>query len=157
MSAEKCGYDIESRDPATGRLRFLEVKGRRADADSVTVTRNETLVALNSRNQPHEYILAIVLVEQGFARRTAYIRDPFSVGVDDTTDRLTHDLRKLLGPLPSPGRLTPAPGPGPRSAGPCTDAFGGWTSFKCRRRTSFRCRLTTADRVIIRPPHRRIE
>ena len=96
VSAEKCGYDIESRDPATGRLRFLEVKGRRADADSVTVTRNETLVALNSRNQPHEYILAIVLVEQGFARRTAYIRDPFSVGVDDTTDRLTHDLRKLL-------------------------------------------------------------
>ena len=80
VSAEKRGYDIESRDRKTGRLRFLEVKGRRADAESVTVTRNETLVALNSRDQPHEYILAIVLVERGFARRTAYVRDPFSVG-----------------------------------------------------------------------------
>src|SRR5690606_40144413 len=25
---ERLGYDIESRDPATGRLRFIEVKGR---------------------------------------------------------------------------------------------------------------------------------
>ena len=25
---EKLGYDIESRDPRTGHLRFLEVKGR---------------------------------------------------------------------------------------------------------------------------------
>ena len=96
VSAEKCGYDIESRDPATGRLRFIEVKGRRADAETVTVTRNETLVALNSRDQAHDYILAIVLVEQGYAQRTAYVTDPFRTGVDDTTDTVTHNLKKLL-------------------------------------------------------------
>ena len=96
VSAEKCGYDIESRDPATDRLRFLEVKGRRADAETVTVTRNETLVALNSRDQTHDYILAIVLVEHGYAQRTAYVTDPFRTGVDDTTDTVTHNLKRLL-------------------------------------------------------------
>ena len=96
VSAEKCGYDIESRDPTTGRLRFFEVKGRRADAETVTVTRNETLVALNSRDQAHDYILAIVLVEQGYPQRTAYVTDPFRTGVDDTTDTVTHNLKKLL-------------------------------------------------------------
>ena len=96
VSAEKCGYDIESRDPTTGRLRFIEVKGRRADAETVTVTRNETLVALNSRDQAHDYILAIVLVEHGYAQRTAYVTDPFRTGVDDTTDTVTHNLKRLL-------------------------------------------------------------
>ena len=32
VSAEKKGYDIESRDPRAGHLRFIEVKGRHADA-----------------------------------------------------------------------------------------------------------------------------
>src|SRR5690606_38578923 len=40
---EKLGYDIESHDPATGKARFIEVKGRDADADTVTVTKNEIL------------------------------------------------------------------------------------------------------------------
>ena len=43
---EKRGYDIESRDPATGRLRFLEVKGRITGAPAITVTRNEILFTL---------------------------------------------------------------------------------------------------------------
>mgnify|MGYP001340743888 FL=1 len=72
VSAAKCGYDIESRDPATGRLRFIEVKGRRADAETVIVTRNEMLVGLN---RPDAYILAVVLVEAGYARAPAYVRD----------------------------------------------------------------------------------
>ena len=38
---EKLGYDIESAIPGTGRLRFIEVKGRVAGADTVTVTKNE--------------------------------------------------------------------------------------------------------------------
>src|SRR5581483_6656585 len=37
---EKLGYDIESAVPGTGRLRFIEVKGRVAGADTVTVTKN---------------------------------------------------------------------------------------------------------------------
>jgi hypothetical protein len=35
---EKLGYDIESRVPGTGRLRFLEVKGRVSGAATLTVT-----------------------------------------------------------------------------------------------------------------------
>jgi predicted AAA+ superfamily ATPase len=35
VSGEKCGYDIESRVPGTGRLRFVEVKGRAAGVDAV--------------------------------------------------------------------------------------------------------------------------
>ena len=54
---EKLGYDIESRVPATGALRFLEVKGRRSDAETITVTRNEILYSLN---KPEDFILAIV-------------------------------------------------------------------------------------------------
>lgn len=59
VSADKCGYDIESRVPGTGRLRFIEVKGRIEGADTVTVTKNEVLAALN---KPENYILALVQV-----------------------------------------------------------------------------------------------
>jgi len=65
VSAENRGYDIESREPATGRLRFIEVKGRRADARDITITRNEMLAALNAGPS---CILAVVLVERGFAQ-----------------------------------------------------------------------------------------
>ena len=41
------GYDIESRDPATGRLYFIEVKGRSGSDDKVTLTRTEVLCAMN--------------------------------------------------------------------------------------------------------------
>lgn len=54
---EKLGYDIESRVPGTGKLRLIEVKGRHVGADSITVTKNEILTALN---MPDDYILAVV-------------------------------------------------------------------------------------------------
>jgi hypothetical protein len=43
---EKLGYDIESRVPGTGKLRFIEVKGRVSGAETITVTRNEMLYSL---------------------------------------------------------------------------------------------------------------
>ena len=43
--------------PGTGRLRFIEVKGRVAGADTITVTKNEILYSLN---KPDDFILAIV-------------------------------------------------------------------------------------------------
>jgi hypothetical protein len=43
---EKLGYDIESRVPGTGKLRFIEVKGRVSGAPTITVTRNEILYSL---------------------------------------------------------------------------------------------------------------
>jgi superfamily II DNA or RNA helicase len=59
VGAEKRGYDIWSRNPAGGSLRFIEVKGRIRGADTVTVTKNEILTALN---KPEEFILALVEV-----------------------------------------------------------------------------------------------
>jgi superfamily II DNA or RNA helicase len=73
VSSEKRGYDIESRDPASGALRFIEVKGRAADADTVTITRNEMMVAVN---EPEKFVLALVQV--GTVESTLhYIRRPF--------------------------------------------------------------------------------
>ena len=54
---EKLGYDIESRVPGTGKLRFIEVKGRVSGAATITVTKNEILYSLN---KPDDFILAIV-------------------------------------------------------------------------------------------------
>ncbi len=59
VSAHKCGYDIESVEPGTGQLRLIEVKGRIEGAQTVTVTKNEILVALN---KPDNFILALVQV-----------------------------------------------------------------------------------------------
>ena len=54
---EQLGYDIESRVPGTGKLRFIEVKGRASGAETITVTKNEILYSLN---KPEDYILAMV-------------------------------------------------------------------------------------------------
>jgi hypothetical protein len=71
---EKLGYDIESRIPGTGRLRFIEVKGRVSGADTITVTRNEILYSLN---KPDDFILAIVEFLPGDDHRLHYLRRPF--------------------------------------------------------------------------------
>ncbi len=73
VSSENRGYDIESRNPKTGELRFLEVKGRRADAKTITVTRNEMLVALNAADS---FTLAVVLVGNGVVCPPMYLRNP---------------------------------------------------------------------------------
>ncbi len=59
VSSQKYGYDIESKMLGTGKLRFIEVKGRIAGAETVTVTKNEILSALN---KPENYYLALVKV-----------------------------------------------------------------------------------------------
>jgi hypothetical protein len=76
VSVHNVGYDIESRDAESGRLRFIEVKGRRVGADIVTLTYNELHRALNS---PEQFILALVEVEDGAAYPPRYVRNyPFS-------------------------------------------------------------------------------
>ena len=77
VSAQKVGYDIESRVPPApdGSLRparFIEVKGRAAGADTVTVSRNEMLCALNAAEQ---FVLAVVEVGPD-QTRTTYLRAP---------------------------------------------------------------------------------
>ena len=76
VSGENRGYDIESREAGTGRLRFIEVKGRRADAPTVTITRNEMLTAHNAQDA---YILAVTPVEAGFAHAPVYLPNPACV------------------------------------------------------------------------------
>ena len=71
---EKLGYDIESRVPGTGKLRFIEVKGRARDENTITVTRNEVLTALN---KPEDFILAIVRFGEDGGHEVRYVREPF--------------------------------------------------------------------------------
>jgi hypothetical protein len=90
---ENRGYDIQSRDPETGALRFLEVKGRAAGAVTVTVTKNEILTSLN---RPEGYYLVLVEVDDDAAREPRYIANPFSVEPDFGTASVNFKIRELL-------------------------------------------------------------
>ncbi|HEY1353447.1 MAG TPA: helicase-related protein [Ktedonobacteraceae bacterium] len=94
ISACKYGYDIESRDLRTGALRFIEVKGRRADATTVTITRNEILTAFN---QPEHFLLALVLVDpiQQQVQALRYVRRPFTREPDFGATSVNYDLSQL--------------------------------------------------------------
>jgi hypothetical protein len=96
---EKLGYDVESRVPGTGRLRFIEVKGRVAGADTLTVTRNEILYSLN---EPDDFILAMVEFHQDGAHRVAYLRRPFQREPDFGVTSVNYDFRELLARAEAP-------------------------------------------------------
>ena len=93
VSAEKIGYDIESKNAATGHLRFIEVKGRIEGADTVTITRNEILTALN---KPEAFILAIVSVAEGSVHEPRYVRTPFKREPDFGATSVTYQIAELL-------------------------------------------------------------
>ena len=90
---DKLGYDIESRVPATGKLRFIEVKGRRSDAETITVTKNEILYSLN---KPDDFILAIVEFPDDDTHRLHYIRRPFQREPDFKASSVNYALKDLL-------------------------------------------------------------
>jgi len=97
VSADKCGYDIESRIPHTGQLRFIEVKGRISGARTVTVTKNEILTALN---KPDSFILALIEVPESGKWSTKsggirYVLRPFSQEPDFATTSVNYDWQKL--------------------------------------------------------------
>ncbi len=96
---ERLGYDIESKDPSTGRLRFIEVKGRASGADTITVTKNEVMYALN---KPDDYILAIVEFHPADTHTVHYVRRPFErepdFGVTSTDYSFKHLLTKAERP-----------------------------------------------------------
>jgi superfamily II DNA or RNA helicase len=95
---EKLGYDIESRVPDTGKLRFIEVKGRAAGAEIITVTRNEILYSLN---KPDDFILAIVEFD-GDHHRTYYIRRPFHREPDFGVTSVNYSFAELISRSESP-------------------------------------------------------
>lgn len=90
---EKLGYDIESRIPGTGKLRFVEVKGRVSGAPTITVTRNEILYSLN---KPEDFILAIVEFLDAGAHRVHYLRQPFLREPDFGVTSVNYDFAELL-------------------------------------------------------------
>ncbi len=90
---EKLGYDIESRDVKTGRMRFLEVKGRISGAATITVTKNEILYSLN---KPEDFILAIVEFLDGHSHRVHYVRRPFQREPDFGVTSVNYDFSDLL-------------------------------------------------------------
>jgi len=93
VSDHNLGYDIESRDGQSGAMRFIEVKGRRADAQTITVTRNEILTALNA---PEQFILAIVEVDGGKARPARYVLQPFGKEPDFNVTSVNYNMNDLL-------------------------------------------------------------
>jgi hypothetical protein len=90
---EKLGYDIESRVPDTGKLRFLEVKGRETTADTITVTKNEILYSLN---KPDDFILAIVEFLGDGAHRAHYVRRPFQREPDFGVTSVNYNFADLI-------------------------------------------------------------
>jgi superfamily II DNA or RNA helicase len=120
VSAEKCGYEIESRMTGTGRLRFIEVKGRVEGADTVTVTKNEILEAFN---KPQDFLLVLVSVPQwsefregdafkvremggSYDRRcrVRYVRQPFQREPDFGVCSVNYNWNELWGRGEKPQR-----------------------------------------------------
>ena len=92
VSEQNLGYDIESSIPNTGRLRFIEVKGRIAEAKTVTVTKNEILTGLN---KPDDFILAVCLID-GDRVDVRYVRRPFHREPDFAATSVNYNLNELI-------------------------------------------------------------
>jgi superfamily II DNA or RNA helicase len=92
VSPENRGYDIESSIPGTGRLRFIEVKGRIKEARTVTITKNEILTALN---KPEDFILAIAVID-GETPDLRYVRRPFTREPVFLATSVNYELSALL-------------------------------------------------------------
>ena len=90
---EKLGYDVESRVPETGKLRFIEVKGRVEGAPTITVTRNEILFSLN---KPDDFVLAIVEFLEKGGHRVYYLRQPFQRQPDFGATSVNYNFADLL-------------------------------------------------------------
>ena len=93
VSKDKRGYDIESRDPQGGPLRFIEVKGRVEGARTVTITKSEILTALN---KPDAFLLAIVEVVGESTKAPVYIRQPFQKEPDFGVTSVNYNITELL-------------------------------------------------------------
>jgi superfamily II DNA or RNA helicase len=96
---DKLGYDIESRDPRKGKLRFLEVKGRVTGAETITVTKNEILYSLN---KPDDFILAIVEFREGDTHRVHYVCQPFRREPDFGVTSVNYSFAELLARAEAP-------------------------------------------------------
>lgn len=98
VAAAKCGWDITSYPPAVDGIqpdaRHIEVKGRAKGADTVTITRNEMLYALN---QSDKFILAIVQInEDESVDSVYYLTNPFDTEPPWGTSSINFHINDLL-------------------------------------------------------------
>jgi hypothetical protein len=75
------------------------VKGRTADAATITVTKNEILYSLN---KPEDFILAIVAFHADASHRVHYVRRPFQREPDFGVTSVNYDFADLLGRAEEP-------------------------------------------------------
>ncbi len=87
------GYDIESKDPNTNQLLFIEVKGKSSEAPTVTISKTQIFTAFN---KPDSFILAIVEVDGDTVKEPRYIREPFQKEPDFGVTSVNYNLNKLL-------------------------------------------------------------
>ncbi|MEZ5318341.1 MAG: DUF3883 domain-containing protein [Vicinamibacterales bacterium] len=85
--------------PGTGKLRFIEVKGRVSGADTITVTRNEILYSLN---KPDDFILGIVEFHDAERHTVHYVRRPFQREPDFGVTSVNYDFAELLAKAETP-------------------------------------------------------
>ena len=99
MPHENPGYDIESRDPNTNQLLFIEVKGKSSDATTVTISKRQILTAFN---KPDNFILVIVEVDGNTTKEPRYIRQPFQKEPDFGVTSVNYNLSELLARAEAP-------------------------------------------------------
>ena len=85
--------------PGTGKLRFIEVKGRITGAETLTVTKNEILYSLN---KPEDYVLAMVEFTGDDGYRTHYLRRPFNREPDFGVTSVNYDFGELIARAEAP-------------------------------------------------------
>jgi superfamily II DNA or RNA helicase len=90
---EKLGYDIESKNPDKGTLRFIEVKGRASGEAVLTVTKNEILYSLN---MPDDFILGMVEFKSDGTHQVHYLRRPFQREPDFGVTSVNYNFGELL-------------------------------------------------------------
>jgi hypothetical protein len=96
MQHHNPGYDIESKDPHSGDLYFIEVKGRLEGSDTVNVKARQVRQA---KNNPDCFRLAIAIVpEDSFSQPTVrYLVRPFQdTELPFTAVSINLNLKKLL-------------------------------------------------------------
>ncbi|MBI4527691.1 MAG: DUF3883 domain-containing protein [Deltaproteobacteria bacterium] len=96
---EKLGYDIESKVPGKGTLRFIEVKGRASGETTLTVTKNEILYSFN---KPDDFILGIVEFMGDGSHRVHYLRRPFQREPDFGVTSVNYSFAELLARAEAP-------------------------------------------------------
>jgi hypothetical protein len=103
VSALKCGWDVTSYPPADDGVlplpRHIEVKGRVAGADTITVTFNEVTYAVN---QADKFLLAIVFVNpDDSVDGPHYVANPFKREPESGIASINYSLKHLLAGRPA--------------------------------------------------------